>query len=61
MLTASNAHAALTRSYDAAHRQLSETQTLSGLPGSKRSTEPLSHFCHSSGGYGIYATRLSIV
>jgi type I restriction enzyme M protein len=27
----------------------------------KRSTEPLSHFCHSSGGYGIYATRLSIV
>ena len=27
----------------------------------KRSTEPLSHFCQSSGGYGIYATRLSIV
>ena len=34
LLTASNAHATLTRSYDAAHRQLSETQALSGLPGS---------------------------
>lgn len=27
----------------------------------KRSTEHLSHFCQSSGGYGIYATRLSMV
>jgi transposase-like protein len=27
----------------------------------KRSTEPLSHFCQRSGGYGIYATRLSMV
>jgi hypothetical protein len=27
----------------------------------KRSTEPLSHFRQSSGGYGIYATRLSMV
>ena len=27
----------------------------------KRSTEHLLHFCQSSGGYGIYATRLSMV
>ena len=27
----------------------------------KRSTEHLSHFCQRSGGYGIYATRLSMV
>jgi L-arabinose isomerase len=27
----------------------------------KRSTEHLSHFCQRFGGYGIYATRLSIV
>ena len=27
----------------------------------KRSTEHLSHFCQMSGGYGIYATRLSMV
>jgi transposase-like protein len=26
----------------------------------KRSTEHLSHFCQRSGGYGIYATRLSM-
>jgi hypothetical protein len=27
----------------------------------KRSTGPLSHFCQRSGGYGIYAIRLSMV
>jgi hypothetical protein len=33
----------------------------SRLERSKRSTEHLSHFCQRFGGYGIYATRLSIV
>ncbi len=28
---------------------------------SKRSTEPLSHFCHRSQSYGIYAMRASAV
>ena len=35
MLSASNAHAIVTRTYDPAHRQLTETQTLSGLAGTR--------------------------
>ena len=40
---------------------LSGPDFVSGQQSRKRSTEPLSHFCHRSQSYGIYAMRASAV